>query len=72
MLIVLDGWGLEADGPGNAVSQADTPVFDELWSQYPYTQLTAGGAPSGCPRARWATPRWVTSTSAPAPWSSRT
>ena len=49
VLIVLDGWGLEADGPGNAVSQADTPVFDELWSQYPYTQLIAGGAPSGCP-----------------------
>jgi bisphosphoglycerate-independent phosphoglycerate mutase (AlkP superfamily) len=25
VLIVLDGWGLEPDGPRNAVSQAGTP-----------------------------------------------
>ncbi len=31
-LIVLDGWGLAEPGPGNAISLADTPVFDELWS----------------------------------------
>ena len=31
-LIVLDGWGLAPEGPGNAVTQAETPVFDELWS----------------------------------------
>ena len=30
-LIVLDGWGLAPEGPGNAVALADTPVFDELW-----------------------------------------
>jgi 2,3-bisphosphoglycerate-independent phosphoglycerate mutase len=30
-LIVLDGWGLAPEGPGNAVSLAHTPVFDELW-----------------------------------------
>ncbi|MDX6675673.1 MAG: 2,3-bisphosphoglycerate-independent phosphoglycerate mutase, partial [Solirubrobacteraceae bacterium] len=34
-LIVLDGWGLAPPGPGNAVSLADTPVFDELWGAYP-------------------------------------
>ncbi len=49
VLIVLDGWGLEADGPGNAVSQASTPVFDELWSAYPTTQLTACGRAVGLP-----------------------
>ena len=27
-LVVLDGWGLAPDGPGNAVALADTPVFD--------------------------------------------
>ena len=49
VLIVLDGWGLADEGPGNAVSQADTPVFDELWSEYPHTQLTAGGRAVGLP-----------------------
>jgi 2,3-bisphosphoglycerate-independent phosphoglycerate mutase len=49
VLIVLDGWGLEGDGPGNAVSQANTPVFDELWSAYPTTQLTACGRAVGLP-----------------------
>jgi 2,3-bisphosphoglycerate-independent phosphoglycerate mutase len=52
VLIVLDGWGLETDGPGNAVSQADTPVFDELWSQYPHTELTAGGRAVGLPEGQ--------------------
>ena len=28
-LVVLDGWGLAPDGPGNAVAQAQTPVFDQ-------------------------------------------
>jgi 2,3-bisphosphoglycerate-independent phosphoglycerate mutase len=49
VLIVLDGWGLEADGPGNAVSLAKTPVFDELWASYPTTQLTACGRAVGLP-----------------------
>src|SRR3712207_5319346 len=48
-LIVLDGWGLAPPGPGNAVDQADTPVFDELWSTYPHTQLTACGKAVGLP-----------------------
>jgi 2,3-bisphosphoglycerate-independent phosphoglycerate mutase len=48
-LIILDGWGLAPDGPGNAVSLADTPVFDELWSAYPHTELAAGGEAVGLP-----------------------
>jgi 2,3-bisphosphoglycerate-independent phosphoglycerate mutase len=48
-LIVLDGWGLAPDGPGNAVSLARTPVFDELWDSYPHTQLTACGRAVGLP-----------------------
>jgi 2,3-bisphosphoglycerate-independent phosphoglycerate mutase len=49
VLVVLDGWGLEDAGPGNAVSQADTPVFDDLWSRYPTTTLTACGSAVGLP-----------------------
>jgi 2,3-bisphosphoglycerate-independent phosphoglycerate mutase len=52
VLIVLDGWGLAPDGPGNAVSQADTPVFDELWSAYPHAELTSGGKAVGLPEGQ--------------------
>ena len=48
-LVVLDGWGLAEPGPGNAVSLADTPVFDELWATYPHTTLTACGTAVGLP-----------------------
>ncbi len=51
-LIVLDGWGLAEPGPGNAVSLADTPVFDELWNAYPHTQLTACGRSVGLPEGQ--------------------
>ncbi|MFL5818669.1 MAG: 2,3-bisphosphoglycerate-independent phosphoglycerate mutase [Conexibacter sp.] len=49
VLVVLDGWGLAPDGPGNAVSLAQTPVFDQLWGGYPHTQLTACGRAVGLP-----------------------
>ncbi len=48
-LVVLDGWGLAPEGPGNAVTQADTPVFDELWEKYPHTTLSTSGRDVGLP-----------------------
>ena len=48
-LIVLDGWGLAEPGPGNAISLARTPVFDELWAAYPHTTLRASGRAVGLP-----------------------
>jgi 2,3-bisphosphoglycerate-independent phosphoglycerate mutase len=51
-LIVLDGWGLAEPGPGNAVSLARTPVFDELWASYPHTTLTAWGRAVGLPEGQ--------------------
>jgi 2,3-bisphosphoglycerate-independent phosphoglycerate mutase len=51
-LVILDGWGLAPDGPGNAVSQAATPVFDELWSTYRHTQLNASGRAVGLPEGQ--------------------
>jgi 2,3-bisphosphoglycerate-independent phosphoglycerate mutase len=47
--VILDGWGLAPDGPGNAVAHARTPVFDELWATYPHTELNAGGEAVGLP-----------------------
>jgi 2,3-bisphosphoglycerate-independent phosphoglycerate mutase len=51
-LVVLDGWGLAPDGPGNAVSLARTPVFDALWARYPHTTLTACGPAVGLPEGQ--------------------
>ncbi len=51
-LVVLDGWGLAGPGPGNAVSLARTPVFDELWGSYPHTTLTASGRAVGLPEGQ--------------------
>ncbi len=48
-LIVLDGWGLAPEGPGNAVAQAETPTFDELWEAYPHTTLATSGRDVGLP-----------------------
>ena len=48
-LVILDGWGLAPDGPGNAISLAETPVFDELWETYDHTQLIACGEAVGLP-----------------------
>jgi 2,3-bisphosphoglycerate-independent phosphoglycerate mutase len=51
-LVVLDGWGLAEAGPGNAVSLARTPVFDELWASFPHTTLTACGRAVGLPEGQ--------------------
>ena len=52
VLVVLDGWGIAPDGPGNAISLADTPVFDELLSTYPHSQLIACGRAVGLPEGQ--------------------
>src|SRR5204863_8821249 len=52
VLVVLGGWGLAPDGPGNAISLADTPVFDGLWSSYPHAQLIACGRAVGLPEGQ--------------------
>jgi 2,3-bisphosphoglycerate-independent phosphoglycerate mutase len=51
-LVVLDGWGIADPGPGNAVSLARTPVFDELWETFPHTTLTACGRAVGLPEGQ--------------------
>jgi len=51
-LVILDGWGLAAPGPGNAISLAETPVFDRLWAERPHTQLSAQGRDVGLPEGQ--------------------
>ncbi|MGZ4395910.1 MAG: 2,3-bisphosphoglycerate-independent phosphoglycerate mutase [Gaiellaceae bacterium] len=48
-LVILDGWGCAPPGPGNAISLADTPVFDRLWATYPHTTIEASGEAVGLP-----------------------
>jgi 2,3-bisphosphoglycerate-independent phosphoglycerate mutase len=48
-LVILDGWGLAPAGPGNAVSQASTPTFDELWETHSHTTLSTSGRDVGLP-----------------------
>jgi 2,3-bisphosphoglycerate-independent phosphoglycerate mutase len=48
-LIVLDGWGIAAPGPGNAINRARKPNFDRLWNEYPHAALDASGPSVGPP-----------------------
>lgn len=52
VLIVLDGWGYREDAEHNAISAAQTPVFDALWTQYPHALLDASGPAVGLPEGQ--------------------
>jgi 2,3-bisphosphoglycerate-independent phosphoglycerate mutase len=49
VLCVLDGWGIAPDGPGNAVTRAQTPRIDALFARYPHAKLDASGRAVGLP-----------------------
>ena len=49
LLLILDGWGLAAPGPGNAPSLAPTPNLDGLNARCPHARLTASGRAVGLP-----------------------
>lgn len=51
-LIVLDGWGYREDTEHNAISDADTPFFDEIWDKYPHSLLEASGLHVGLPHGQ--------------------
>ncbi|OGM10396.1 phosphoglycerate mutase (2,3-diphosphoglycerate-independent) [Candidatus Woesebacteria bacterium RBG_13_36_22] len=50
ILAILDGWGLAAEGPGNAIKIAQTPNINTFWSSYPHCELEASGEAVGLPR----------------------
>lgn len=49
-LLILDGWGLAPESPGNAISQSNIPNIRKFWAGYPRTQLSASGDSVGLPR----------------------
>lgn len=49
-LVILDGWGLAAPSPANAISLAQKPYLNAISVAYPHTQLTASGESVGLPK----------------------
>jgi 2,3-bisphosphoglycerate-independent phosphoglycerate mutase len=49
VLVILDGWGIGRDEPGNAVLHARTPTMDRLWADYPHATLLTSGEAVGLP-----------------------
>jgi len=49
VLLILDGWGYREEQSNNAIAQANTPVLDNLWQQYPHTLISGSGMDVGLP-----------------------
>lgn len=49
VLIILDGWGMAPAGPGNAISLANLPYYNQLVNAYPSGRLIASGQAVGLP-----------------------
>ena len=52
ILIILDGWGHSEDKEYNAIYKAETPNFDRLISEYPYSLIGASGEAVGLPEGQ--------------------
>lgn len=51
-LVILDGWGKGADNSVSAISQANTPVMDDLYEKYPNAELVTFGEQVGLPEGQ--------------------
>jgi 2,3-bisphosphoglycerate-independent phosphoglycerate mutase len=51
-LLILDGWGHREPAPDNAISTADTPNWDKLWSTCPHALLQTSGEAVGLPEGQ--------------------
>lgn len=49
VLVILDGWGLGREEPGNAILAANTPIMDRLQAECPFTTLLTSGSAVGLP-----------------------
>ncbi|MGC9310245.1 MAG: 2,3-bisphosphoglycerate-independent phosphoglycerate mutase [Candidatus Aenigmatarchaeota archaeon] len=50
ILVVMDGWGVAPPSPGNYISQAKTPNYDQLLNAFPHTKNRASGLAVGLPK----------------------
>ncbi|WP_336365932.1 2,3-bisphosphoglycerate-independent phosphoglycerate mutase [Marinobacter sp. C2H3] len=51
-LIILDGWGHRDPAEDNAISNANTPFWDELWAKHPKTLINTSGMFVGLPQGQ--------------------
>lgn len=49
MLLILDGWGYREETDSNAITAANTPVWDGLWKDRPHTLIQTSGKYVGLP-----------------------
>src|SRR4030043_46391 len=47
VLVILDGWGIAPDSPGNAITKSKTPNIDKYITTYPAMTLVAAGEAVG-------------------------
>ncbi|MDO4393447.1 MAG: 2,3-bisphosphoglycerate-independent phosphoglycerate mutase [Bacillota bacterium] len=52
MLMILDGYGVNASSYGNAIAQASKPNLDKIFADYPGTTLKACGLDVGLPEGQ--------------------
>jgi 2,3-bisphosphoglycerate-independent phosphoglycerate mutase len=48
-LIILDGWGIGKKDHSDAIYNANTPNFDQLWNTFPHATLLTSGLDVGLP-----------------------
>lgn len=53
ILIILDGWGHRAEPDDNAIYQANTPTWDDLWASRPKTLISGSGVDVGLPEGQF-------------------
>ena len=49
LLVILDGWGYREATDGNAIANANTPVWDRWWRERPHTLISGSGLDVGLP-----------------------
>lgn len=49
LVVIMDGYGLNKEKYGNAISTANTPNLDEIFKNCPYAELKASGLDVGLP-----------------------
>ncbi len=52
VLIILDGWGQREAAKDNAISAANTPVWDGLWENRPHCVISSSGRDVGLPEGQ--------------------
>src|SRR3972149_4618106 len=52
LLMIIDGYGISGEKEGNAISAANTPNMDKLFSTYPHSLLKASGESVGLPEGQ--------------------